>query len=1005
LSARSTKFGLFALSAMCASAMAAATGAGAAPAGPRQIVTSAGVAKSPNGVYIVELKDQPVVSYEGGTPGLAPTAIAPGTNLDKTAASVRNYVSHLDQRRAAVLSTVNGARKIQDYNYATAGFAAAMSQQQATKLAGRSDVLFVVPDSVVKADDYQTPTFLGLTGPGGAWAQLGGTKKAGDGVIIGDIDSGITPENPVFAALPSSKTDKQIAKRWHGSCVAGDDGPPVTCNNKLIGAKWFGPGTVVPTAGEFHSPRDYDGHGSHTASTAAGDYGVPMTVDGVDFGKFSGMAPAARIAMYKALWHKSDGTASGNNSDINKAIDEAVGDGVDVINFSISGQLTTVDDPTGLAFYRAAKAGIFVSASAGNSGPTVSTVAHNYPWVTTVAAGTDDVAHHSSVTLGNGTTYQGIGLGAAVPSSPIALATTVALTGAGADGARLCYSKTWDPAHPEGYLDPAKVAGKIVVCDRGTNDRTDKSKAVREAGGVGMVLTNTSPNSLNADAHTLPTVHVSDTDGAAVKAYINGTANPTASFGATHVDRAEAPTVAAFSSRGPGQATGGDLLKPDIMAPGVDMLAAVAPQNHLGRNFDFESGTSMSAPHIAGIAALLIQAHPKWSPMAIKSVIMTSASTTDNDGNPIHTDGGAIATPFDEGAGHVNASGALAAGLVYDSTAKDWDKFLCGQGSTPPSGTCKGTIDASDVNLPSIAIGDLAGTQTITRTLTNAGEDSWVGHAVVSAPPGVSVKVEPSAFAILPGKKKTFTVTFTRTTAALNAFVFGSLTWRSWGGAGDVRSPIAIRPVQLGAVSEVHGTGASGSAAVKVQPGYSGTLATSVSGLVPALEQSAALKNATGGNFPTAAPAVNDHVAKFTVNVPAGTSYARFATFAGDLAAGTDVDMFVYAGGTSNLVASSATGSASEWVAVANPSATSYDVYIDLFAGPDQTVKQPSWVLAGNAGNLTVTPSPATVTTGTPVTLSAAWSGLDATKRYLARLSYSDGTTTSAVKTLVWVNA
>jgi len=178
-----------------------------------------------------------------------------------------------------------------------------------------------------------------------------------------------------------------------------------------------------------------------------------------------------------------------------------------------------------------------------------------------------------------------------------------------------------------------------------------------------------------------------------------------------------------------------------------------------------------------------------------------------------------------------------------------------------------------------------------------------------------------------------------------------------------------------------------------------------VSGLVPALEQSAALKNATGGNFPTAAPAVNDHVAKFTVNVPAGTSYARFATFAGDLAAGTDVDMFVYAGGTSNLVASSATGSASEWVAVANPSATSYDVYIDLFAGPDQTVKQPSWVLAGNAGNLTVTPSPATVTTGTPVTLSAAWSGLDATKRYLARLSYSDGTTTSAVKTLVWVNA
>jgi len=904
-----------------------------------------------------------------------------------------------------VLSTVKGARKVQDYNYATAGFAAQLSHQQATKLAGSPDVLFVAPDSVLIADDYETPTFLGLTGPNGVWNQLGGTKKAGDGVIIGDVDSGIMPENPAFGALLPSKTDKQIAKRWHGSCIAGTDGPPVTCNNKLIGAKWFGPGTVVPVPGEFHSPRDYDGHGSHTASTAAGDYGVQMIVDGRDFGKFSGVAPAARIAMYKALWHKSDGTASGNNSDINKAIDEAVGDGVDVINFSISGQLSTVDDPTALAFYRAAKAGIFVSASAGNSGPTASTVAHNYPWVTTVAAGTDDVAHHVTLTLGNGSSYVGVGQGVAVPSSPIALATAAALPGANATSAQLCFSKTWDPAHPEGFLDPAKVAGKIVVCDRGVNDRTDKTKAVKEAGGVGMVLVNPSPNSINADLHVVPTVHLNNTDGAAVKTYVSANPSATASLSASKDEHAVGPTVAAFSSRGPGLAAGGDLLKPDVMAPGVDVLAAVAPVNHLGRNFDVESGTSMSAPHISGVAALLIQKHPKWSPMEVKSAIMTSADTIDNSGNPIRTDAGALATPFDEGAGHVDPAGAMESGLVYDSSSKDWDKFLCGQGSVPPSGVCKGSVDASDLNLPSIAVGDLAGAQTITRTLTNAGEDSWTGHAVVSAPPGVSVKVSPSAFAILPGAKKTFTVTFTRTTAAFNAFTFGSLTWRSWGGAADVRSPIAIRPVPMAAVAEVHGTGASGSTGVKVQPGYTGTLNTSVAGLVPALEQSAALKNPDGSNFPTTAPKANDHVGKFTVSVPAGTSYVRFATFAADLAPATDVDLFVYAGGSNTLLASSATGSADEWVAIANPTATSYDVYVDLFAGPNQTVKQPSWVLSGSAGNLAVTPSPTAVTTGQPVTLSAAWSGLDATKRYLARLSYSDGTTTMASRTLVWVNA
>ena len=196
---------------------------------------------------------------------------------------------------------------------------------------------------------------------------------------------------------------------------------------------------------------------------------------------------------------------------------------------------------------------------------------------------------------------------------------------AGADPARcaLCFAAVDNGGTP--VLDPAKVAGKIVVCDRGVNARVDKSLAVKQAGGVGMILANTSPNSLNADFHFVPTVHVSNADRAAIKAYA-ATAGATATINAsTIVFDAPAPFTAAFSSRGPLLAGGGDLLKPDVIAPGQDILAAVAPPGNAGRDFNLLSGTSMSSPHVAGLAALLMHLHPDWSPMAIKSALMTTA--------------------------------------------------------------------------------------------------------------------------------------------------------------------------------------------------------------------------------------------------------------------------------------------------------------------------------------------------------------------------------------------
>jgi len=956
------------------------------PAGRTATAASGGarpdVPRSPNGAYVVVLRDQPA----------APWAHARHTRLNRADPEVKDYVARLDGRRRQVLAGTHGITVHQTYDYASVGFTAAMSHREAQGLAADPDVLFVAPDLPRQGADYDTPTYLGLTQHGGLWDRLGGNRKAGDGVIIGDIDSGITPESPAFAALPPSPTDAKVRARWHGVCVAGTTGPAVHCNNKLIGARVYGPGSVDAVPDEFYgSPRDYDGHGDHTASTAAGDYGVPMTVDGRDFGKFSGVAPAARIAMYKALWHKANNTTEGDTGDLTKAIDDAVADGVDVITYSISSDNTSVeDDPIAYAFYNAAKAGIFVSTAASNDGPGASTVKNNYPWVTTVGASTFDIARRATVTLGDGSSYDGVGLGAAVPSSPLVLSTDAGLAGADATKVRQCWSKDWDPDHPEGFLDPAKVAGTIVVCDRGNNDRVDKSKAVQAAGGVGMLLVNPTPNTLNADLHAVPTIHLDEVSGAAVKTYVASTSDPTASFSAGRNEIVDAPAVASFSSRGPALAADGQLLKPDVIAPGVDVLAAVAPVSHHGRAFDFESGTSMATPHVAGAAALLLQQHPDWSPMAIKSALTTTARITTRAGKPIPNDDGSRATPFDMGGGEIDPDRAADAAVVYDSTSTDWARFLCGLGSTPPDRPCTGSIAADELNAASIAVPALAGTATISRTLTNVSSRTWSGRVSVDAPAGTQVTISPSRLVIRPHHKATFRVRVTRTTAAFGSHVFGSFTWQA-PGSTPVRSPLVVKPVTLAAPTSLTLSGSAGSARLTVRPGYSGSLDVSQSGPVPAIENSAHLSDPTGASFPVDDPVTSAHTARFTVATPAGTTYARFATFTSDLAPGTDVDLYVYEGGTDKLVASSSQSGSDEWVWVSDPAVRSYDVYVDLFAGPAQDVRQPSWVLGAATPLLTLSPTHARVRAGVPASLRLRWKGLAPSSRYLARITYGSG--------------
>ncbi|HWS32121.1 MAG TPA: S8 family serine peptidase [Actinoplanes sp.] len=951
---------------------------------------------SASSLYIVQLSSPPVAGYSGGVSGIPATRPATGEKIDLDSSATKAYRAHLksERQRTQRLAGVTAGETLYEYDVAFSGYAARLSATEAEVLRRSPGILAVSKNAVHQADTISTSALLGLTGRDGVWQrEFGGASKAGQGVIVGVIDTGIWPENPAFAALPSPRPDQRIINaKWRGVCQRGTETDParnITCNNKLIGARYFTEGGVNETnPGEFQSPRDFNGHGSHTAGTAVGNHNVSAVIDGQRIGKASGMAPAARLAVYKALWDQG-GTGSGTTVDLVAAINAAVADGVDVINYSISGSTTSFVDPVELAFLNAANAGVFVAASAGNSGPTASTVAHNSPWITTVAASSHDRGYAKTATLGNGASYPGSGQGPAVASAPLIDSVAAGVAGAPAAEVQLCYSG--------GRLDPAKVAGKVVLCLRGGNGRTDKSLAVKEAGGIGMIIYNNPDNSINADYHFVPTVHVDSAAGLAIKAYA-ATAGATASLSAATAYRTRAPEMATFSSKGPARAGNGDLLKPDITAPGVDVVAPVAPPGNHGRTWDAYSGTSMSSPHIAGLAALLISENPGWSPIWVKSAMMTTAGQTDNSGGLIQR-AGTAATPFDYGSGHVRPGHSYLPGLVYDSAYPDWIRFACGTGATGAACDQYGSIDPTDLNYPSIAIGDLAGKQTTTRTVKNVTKVRGIYEAKIQAPAGTTVTVTPKRLDVKPGRSASFKVTVTRTDAAIGQWTFGSVTWvnkvdRKKRVSSDVRSPIAVRPVAIAAPVEADVAGVSGSTSLSISPGYSGTLTATPAGLVPSTADRLHLVG-TDTTFNTAAPAVGPAVGKVTFTVPAGTRLARAATFDAEVPAGTDLDLFAYRAGTTTLVASSAGSTAEEALSLA---AGSYDIYVVQFATPpgvnELDVTHHSWAVADTAaGNLTATPAQQSVTVGTPVTVTATWIGLTAGTRYLGVVGYGDGTT------------
>jgi hypothetical protein len=944
----------------------------AAPAGAKPL--------SAKSSYVVQMIQQPAAVYTGGIAGYKATKPATGAKLDPLNADVVKYVGLLHSQHGAALTAVGGATKLYDYDYAFNGFAAKLTPDQRAALQARPDVLSVEKDAAATVETTSTTAFLGLSGATGIWNTLG---ARGEDVIIADIDTGIWPENPAFTDRvgvgPNGQSGKLGYRQlpgWHGKCTPGEAFTAADCNQKLIGAQWFvaghgGPDSIIPE--EYLSARDFDGHGSHTSSTAGGNADTPTNGDAAASGlnTVNGMAPRARIAEYKACWELPDHSqVSCFTSDTTAAIDTAVRDGVDVITYSIGGTATNFLNSVEVAFLNAAATGVFVSASAGNDGPTASTITHPSPWITTVAASTHDRFGAGTATVG-GTTYSGASLAGAGVTASMIKSTDAGLAGQDAEEVRLC---------TPGTLDTAKVSGKIVICDRGVVDRTAKSLAVKLASGAGMILANTSVNSINADLHFVPTIHVDDTAGDAIKAFLAAHPGAPATISAgTIVKDANAPQIASFSSRGPSLASF-DQIKPDVSAPGVDVLAAVAPPNHNGRMFDFESGTSMSAPHIAGIAADLISIHRDWTPDMIKSALMTSALNLKDE--PVDV--------FAQGSGQVTPKGAADPGLVYKAGFVDYVNFLCGTGQLSPCLRGFTAIAPSNLNLPSIAIGALPGIQTVTRRVTNVGAQAETYNASISLA-GIKTEVSPASFTVAPGQTQTFTVKFTEDTAALNAFTQGFLTLT--GSKGHVvRSPVAIQPVPIAAPAELNLSSTGGSFGITT--GYNGPLSYFVRGLVPATEFAGTVGQDPSTTFDTTDPDANGGVFKQAVTFPADAVRARFEIFQRDTTA-NDLDLYLYkvgADGKLTLVGVSGGPDANE---VINRSANvpgDYVLYVDGFDtnGPTAPVKLFVWSLtAADAGNMHVT-GPTTAVVGAPGTVNVAFTALQPGKRYFGQIRYNN---------------
>ncbi|CAM8891846.1 unnamed protein product [Rhodiola kirilowii] len=605
------------------------------------------------------MEGEPVISYQGGLDGFEATAVDTDEKVDFASDIVIAYSRHLEKKHDMLLGMLfdrGTYTKLYSYRHLINGFAVHLSSEQAEVLRRASGVISLERDWKVRKLTTHTPQFLGL--PTGVWPTGGGFDRAGEDIVIGFVDSGIYPHHPSFANDPRDPYGP--VPKYRGKCEVDPDTKISFCNGKIIGAQHFAEaakaaGAFNPTV-DYASPLDGDGHGSHTAAIAAGNNGVPVVMCEHEFGRASGMAPRARIAVYKALYRLFGGFVA----DVMAAIDQAVHDGVDILNLSVgpnsppSNTKITFLNPFDATLLAAVKAGVFVAQAAGNGGPFPKTLVSYSPWIASVAAACDDRRYKNHLTLGNGKVLAGLGLSA---------------------------------------------------------------ETAKSLGAIGFVL--------------------------AVENVAPGT-----KFDPVPVD-----------------------------VPGIVIVDVTEVHGH---KFAMVSGTSMAAPHIAGIAALIKQKHPRWSPAAIKSALMTTSTVLDRSGRPIqaqqYSDTESMkfvkATPFDYGSGHVSPRAALDPGLIFDAGYQDYLGFLC----TTPG------IDSHEI-----------------KNYTNSPCNYTIGHPSKLQQPGrmdpaVAIETNPPAMTLKPGASRKFTVTLS-VRSVTGMYSFGEVLLK--GNRGHkVRIPVVVMGYQ-----------------------------------------------------------------------------------------------------------------------------------------------------------------------------------------------------------------
>jgi subtilisin family serine protease len=738
---------------------------------------------------IVKLDYDPVALYTGDVDSLAATSPSvTGTSLDQGSAAVRSYKRYVRDVEAdateSIEARVPNAQIGQSFRLAYGGISMRLPANEVDDLLRTPGVAAVQRDTLEQPEQVEEPyQFIGAEG---VWPSLGGTDHAGEGVLVASLDTGVWPENPMLEDKGLPAPPGSYACQFGLSGQVHDD--PFTCNNKLVGAQAFTDTyttVFAPVAGEYCkdtpgsgpwlcSARDGDGHGTHTLTTAAGDFVDSAPMQGIDRGPTSGMAPGAWAIAYRVCLHRGC-----FQSDSVAAVDQAIDDGVDVLNFSVSGGTNAYSDAVEQAFLSAYEVGILVNASAGNSGPGEGTADHAGAWTNTVGASYPSRIYQGSLHLesSDGSTLDATGStitpGIDTPTPVVSATSVPGYTG----------NATCNVNFPTGSL-----AGTIVICDRGNPaGRADSGFRASQGNAAGMILINVGHQDLFTDLHWLPAIMLDDgtwqgvrQPGSDVRTFVHDHPNVTATFTTGQRTEQTPDIMTTFSSRGPL----GDWIKPDITAPGIEILAGRAAFPNVdaiasgpsGDDFMAIAGTSMSAPHATGVAALVKAAHLDWTPGQIKSAIMTSSVQ-----GVLQPDGVTPANPFNTGAGSIRVDRAVAPVVTFDETAAGFMAL----GSDP--------VHRIDANLPSINAPVFSGSVTTTRSFTNVSGQSQQLAVTTSAPPGASITVNQDKFGMDPGQTKTLTFTITGERLEQNKHYFGSITMDpKAAGANDVFIPVAF---------------------------------------------------------------------------------------------------------------------------------------------------------------------------------------------------------------------